>query len=148
VHDQKDFDWQWFLQVSTNDTGNSAVGVSMNDVSVVTTKLPSRSLGLKLIVVSALALVMTIPALFVWSLIEDRTQRANEVVKDVSGSVGGAQTFLGPVIAVPYVIPASPVKAAERGVYVIFPARAEAIVRTKTEVRHRSLFTVPAISPT
>ena len=115
----------------------------MGDISVVKTKFPSRSLGMKLIVVSALALVMTIPALFVWSLIEDRTQRAAEVVKEVSASVGGAQVFLGPVIAVPYVIPASPVKAEERGTYVIFPVHAEAIARTKTEVRHRSLFKVP-----
>jgi len=115
----------------------------MSDIPAVMTKLPSRSLGLKLIVVCGLALVMTIPALFVWSLIEDRTQRAAEVVKEVSGSVGGAQIFLGPVIAVPYVIPASSVKSAERGVYVIFPARAEAIAGTKTEVRHRSLFKVP-----
>ena len=116
----------------------------MGDISVVKTKFPSRSLGMKLIVVSALALVMTIPALFVWSLIEDRTKRAAEVVKEVSASVGGAQVFLGPVIAVPYVIPASPVKAEERGTYVIFPVHAEAIARTKTEVRHRSLFKVPA----
>jgi inner membrane protein len=118
----------------------------MSNASVIKTKLPSRSLGVKLIVVSGLALVMTIPALFVWSLIEDRTQRAAEVVKEVSGSVGGAQTFLGPVIAVPYVIPASSLKAEERGVYVIFPDRAEADASTKTEVRHRSLFKVPVYS--
>jgi inner membrane protein len=43
----------------------------MSDIPAVMTKLPSRSLGLKLIVVCGLALVMTIPALFVWSLIED-----------------------------------------------------------------------------
>jgi inner membrane protein len=119
------------------------IGVNMSDASVIKTTFPSRSMGLKLMVVSVLAVVMTIPALFVWSLIEDRTQRAAEVVNEVSGLVGGAQTFLGPVIAVPYIIPASPVKAGERGVYVIFPARAEAIAGTKTEVRHRSLFKVP-----
>jgi len=120
--------------------------MNMSDVSVLKTKLPGRSMGLKLIVVSLLALIMTIPALFVWSLIEDRTQRAAEVVKEVSASVGGAQIFLGPVLAVPYVIPATSSRAAESGTYVIFPARAQAVATTKTEVRHRSLFKVPVYS--
>jgi inner membrane protein len=115
----------------------------MNDVPVLRAMLPSRSLGLKLMVVSALALVMTIPALFVWSLIEDRTHRAAEVVKEVSGSVGGTQIFLGPVLAVPYVVPANAAKGAETGTYVIFPATAEAVASVKTEVLHRSLFKVP-----
>ena len=102
----------------------------------------SRSMGLKLIIVCVLALVMTIPALFVWSLIEDRSQRAGEVVKEVGGLVGGPQTFLGPVIAIPYVGPAHEIRQ-EKGVYVVFPATADAVVGIKTEVRHRSLFKVP-----
>jgi len=36
----------------------------------------SRSMGLKLLVVSGLALIMTIPALFVDNLVEERTKRA------------------------------------------------------------------------
>jgi len=42
----------------------------------------SRSMGVKLIVVCALALLVTIPALFVGGLVEERTHRAAEVVKD------------------------------------------------------------------
>ena len=115
----------------------------MNDTSVVKAKLPNRSMGVKLIVVGALALVMTIPALFVWSLIDDRTHRAEEVVNEIGGLVGGPQIFLGPVVAVLYVLPAGFQKPAERGVYIVFPARGEANVLTSTEVRHRSLFKVP-----
>lgn len=106
-------------------------------------RLPSRSMGMKLIVVCFLALAMTIPALFVWSLIDDRSRRADDVVKEVGGLVGGPQTFLGPILAIPYVVPATIVKPADRSVYVVFPARAEAVVGTQTEVRHRSLFKVP-----
>ncbi len=106
-------------------------------------KLPFRSMGVKLIVVCLLALVMTVPALFVWNLIDDRNRRADQVVNEVGGLLGGPQTFLGPVVALPYTIPASLTKAAERGVYIVFPARAHAEVATKTEVRHRSLFKVP-----
>ncbi len=95
--------------------------------------IPSnRSMGVKLIMVCGLALVMTIPALFVWGLIDDRSQRADEVVNEVGGLVGGPQAFLGPVLAIPYELPPTPLKAAERGVHIVFPARADAVAQTKT----------------
>jgi len=113
-------------------------------------KINSRSMGLKLIVVCGLALLMTIPALFVYSLVAERTQRANEVTNEISGLVGGPQTFLGPTLIVPYYVPAQTVAGAtvvsairDHGVYVVFPAQAEATVKTQTEERHRSLFKVP-----
>jgi inner membrane protein len=116
----------------------------MSDLSITALKLPFRSTGVKLIVVCFLALVMTIPALFVWGLIDDRSQRADEVVKEVSTSVGGPQAFMGPVLAIPYTLPARGTKAESHGVYIVFPAQTEAVVNTSTEVRHRSLFKVPA----
>jgi inner membrane protein len=104
----------------------------------------SRSMGLKLIVVCALALLMTIPALFVFGLINDRQNRAQEVTREISNNVGGQQTFLGPTLAVPYDIPSqSPGEAAQHGTYLVFPAQASAFVKTTTEERHRSLFRVP-----
>ena len=106
-------------------------------------KLPFRSMGGKLVVVCFLALVMTIPALFVWGLIDDRSRRADEVVAEIGRVVGGPQTFLGPVLAIPYTVPATLSHPAERGVYVVFPVSGDAVVNTKTEVRHRSLFKVP-----
>ncbi|MGA1983046.1 MAG: cell envelope integrity protein CreD [Acidobacteriaceae bacterium] len=107
-------------------------------------KIKTRSMGLKLIVVCGLALFMTIPALFVSGLVDDRTQRAGEVVGEVSRDVGGQQTFLGPTLAIPYTIPAQSKNAsAERGTYLVFPAQASAEVKTTTEELHRSLFKVP-----
>ena len=67
--------------------------------------IKSRSVGVKLIVVCGLALLMTIPALFVGGLIEDRTERAADVMREISGHVGGQQTFLGPTLTIPYNIP-------------------------------------------
>jgi inner membrane protein len=104
---------------------------------------PARSMGVKLIVVCFLALVMTIPALFVWALIEDRSERAQQVVTEVSNLVGGPQTFLGPVLAVPYTALESDNKTVKRGAYVVFPTHGEAAATTHAEVRHRSLFNVP-----
>lgn len=107
-------------------------------------KNKSRSMGVKLIVVCALALLMTIPALFVSGLVDERTDRASEVVREISGHEGGQQTFLGPTLAVPYTIPPqSKTEFAKFGTYLVFPAQASAVVKTTTQERRRSLFKVP-----
>jgi inner membrane protein len=114
----------------------------MNSFSVMQTK--TRSIGVKLIVVCGLALLMTIPALFVGNLIDERTSRANDVAKEIASFVGGKQSFLGPTLAIPYVIPPQVEGATQRrGVYLVFPAQASAVLKTRTEERRRSLFKVP-----
>jgi len=107
----------------------------------------SRSMGLKLIVVCTLALLMTIPSFFVSSLVDERTGREADVVREISGHVGGQQTFLGPTLAVPYSIPPRTKNGTtERGVYLVFPANANTVVKTTTEERKRSLFKVPVFT--
>ncbi len=118
-----------------------------------TPRFERRSMGLKLLAVCGLALLMTIPALFVFFLIGDRTDRAREVVGEISALVGGRQTFLGPVIALPFTLPVAAVPAQpgqpaqppglQSGVHVIYPQQATATAATASEVRKRSLFSVP-----
>jgi inner membrane protein len=118
----------------------------VNDFSVLQSMQAriKRSMGLKLIVVCGLALLMAIPALFVVSVVDDRTRRAADVIQEISVHVGGAQTFLGPTLAIPYTIsPRLPTETARHGVYLVFPARATASVKTATQERRRSLFKVP-----
>lgn len=104
----------------------------------------SRSMGLKLFIVCGLALAMTIPALFVDDLVDERTHRESDVVKEISNHVGGQQAFLGPTLAIPYRIPAASTEGPSRhGVYLVFPAQGSATVKTRTEERRRSLFKVP-----
>jgi inner membrane protein len=104
----------------------------------------SRSMGVKLIVVCGLAVSMAIPGFFVRELVEDRTKRAADVIRQISGSSGGEQTFLGPTLAIPYGIPGrSPASSASRGIYLVFPTTASAVLKTVTEERRRSLFRVP-----
>jgi inner membrane protein len=104
----------------------------------------SRSMGIKLVVVSFLALLMAIPALFVTNIVDERTNRAKDVMQEISSHVGGQQTFLGPVLTIPYSVPPTykggPVA---NGVYVVFPVRGDATVAVRTEQRRRSLFKVP-----
>src|SRR5258708_33333968 len=117
--------------------------MSTDDLRRTSLIIPARSMGVKLIVVGFLALAMTIPALFVYGLISERTNRAEEATREVGALVGGPQTFIGPMIAVPYLVPSIAGSAADRGVYVISPASSDVKVTTKVEVRHRSLFKVP-----
>jgi inner membrane protein len=120
----------------------------MSDFSTLQSSLQSRiktrSMGVKLIVVCGLAMLMIIPALFVGGLVEDRTKRAADVIKEISGHVGAQQTFLGPTLAIPYSIPPrSPADSAKHGMYLVFPTRASAALKITTEERRRSLFKVP-----
>jgi inner membrane protein len=87
---------------------------------------------------------MIIPVLFVEGLVEERTKRASDVVRDISAHVGGPQIFLGPTLAIPYSIaPGSPIDSAKHGMYLVFPTQASAAVNIATEERRRSLFKVP-----
>jgi len=117
----------------------------MSDLSALQSVLQSkiRSVGVKLFVVSFLALLMLIPALLVEGLIEDRTRRSEDVIKEISAHFGGQQTFLGPTLAIPYVQPQYPGTFTKHGMYFVFPSLATANFKITTEERRRSLFKVP-----
>jgi inner membrane protein len=119
----------------------------MNNFSIAGTNpltIIPRSMGIKLLVVCGLALVMTIPSFFVEGILADRTRSEADVVRDIGTHVGGQQTVLGPVLAVPYTIAARTAQETEQhGTYFVFPAHADATIKTTTEERHRSLFKVP-----
>ncbi len=112
----------------------------------------NRSKGTKLIVVCVLAVLMAIPALLVFGLLLERTHRADQVAQEIGGLMGGRQTFMGPVMRIPYVVPRreiiddqghkSTVDGAA-GALIVFPATGKVDARTKSEVRSRSLFRVP-----
>jgi inner membrane protein len=107
-------------------------------------RIPTRSMGLKLLLVCALALLMSIPALMVFGLLIERTHRADQVAQEIGGLVGGPQTFLGPVIVVPYATPPKEAgKEAQTGLWVVYPTTGEATFDTRSSIRRRSLFEVP-----
>ena len=70
----------------------------MNEYSILQpglqTRIKSRSMGVKLIVVCGLALFMTIPSFFVEGLVDDRMDRAREVVRQISGVSSSMDTRL------------------------------------------------------
>ncbi|HEY9217736.1 MAG TPA: inner membrane CreD family protein, partial [Phenylobacterium sp.] len=107
-------------------------------------RIPRRSIGLKLLLVCGLALLMSIPALFVFALLSDRTNRADEVSREIGQTVGGQQAFLGPVLAIPYTFATGDKdRPVGSDVLVVFPVQGDAQIGSKTQVRQRSLFKVP-----
>ncbi|MDA8138449.1 MAG: cell envelope integrity protein CreD [Desulfobacteraceae bacterium] len=61
-----------------------------------------KSATLKLFVISGLALALLIPITMVKALIDEREQRKEEVIEEISGKWGRPQTITGPVISIPY----------------------------------------------
>jgi inner membrane protein len=108
-------------------------------------KLPARSMGLKLLLVCGLALLMAIPALFIFKILYDRTHTAEQVVQEIGGLIGGPQTFLGPVLSVPYTVvtpsatPGQPATVTS-GAYIVYPEVGRVTAEVKTTERKRGLF--------
>ncbi len=61
-----------------------------------------NSVGLRMFVIGFLTLAMLIPAWLIENLIQERQQRRDEAVQEVSEKWGGVQTVSGPVLSVPY----------------------------------------------
>ncbi len=121
------------------DTG---AGRSLPDLSGL---LPQRSAGLKLILVCALALLMAIPALFIYGIVHERTTGQIEAAAAVSEGVGGAQSLLGPVLAVPFERATNPQRPALKtyGIAVAYAEDGGADATVMVEERRRGLYVVP-----
>lgn len=107
--------------------------------------LPKRSAGLKLLLVCALALVMAVPALFVYGVVHERTLGARQALNEVSEKVGGNQTVLGPFLAVPYARAPNPEKpdTLVYGTAIAFAETGGAETHVTVEERKRGIYLVP-----
>ena len=61
----------------------------------------SRSAGLRFIVVSALALLMSLPLNLVSGVVQDRANYSRETISTLSTEWGGEQLFSGPLLTIP-----------------------------------------------
>lgn len=61
----------------------------------------ARSLGLKLILVGALAFLLWIPAMLIYAMVWERSTRADQVKSEIYELEGGRQTISGPIILAP-----------------------------------------------
>lgn len=103
--------------------------------------LPARSFGLKLLLVCLLALMMAIPALVIFALVYDRSERARTAQAGIGALAGGPQVLVGPILAVPFEIPSRAAGLApETGLYVVSPETGQANAKVKVTTRRRSLY--------
>ena len=129
----------------TDSTNPQPDGLPGRLPSALTGLLPQRSAGLKLILVCGLALLMAIPALFVYGVVHERSVGQIEATNAVSEGVGGAQSVLGPVLAVPYERIANPLRPTQKsyGIAVAYAETGEAVASASVEERRRGLYLVP-----
>jgi inner membrane protein involved in colicin E2 resistance len=76
----------------------------MSDFSIsqsgLQSRIRSRSMGMKLMLVCVLALLMTIPSFFVRGVVDERAQRAENAARQVNGNASSHQTLFGSSIRV------------------------------------------------
>ncbi len=63
-----------------------------------------NSLTFRLVIIGVLILVMLYPVSMVRELIDERAERQESVVDEITSKWGGAQTIVGPILTVPYEI--------------------------------------------
>lgn len=66
---------------------------------------------LKLLFVGLLTLVLLIPTVWIFSLIDERQHRAESVVAEISQKWAGRQTLVGPILVIPYIVSETRVNA-------------------------------------
>jgi inner membrane protein len=102
-----------------------------------------RSAGLKLILICALVLLMSIPAMFIGAISYERSSEANKVVDDVSRRYGGPQVIIGPILSIPYESQQSD-GATETGHYIIYADSGLAdFTSVEVETKTQALYKVP-----
>jgi inner membrane protein len=74
------------------------------DVIKETTRRIGRSATFKLATICALILVLLIPASMVKSLIRERDYRKQSVIDEINQKWGQAQTLIGPILTLPYLV--------------------------------------------
>jgi inner membrane protein len=71
-------------------------------------KLLKKSVILRMVLIGILAICLLIPSALIVALVSERKNARDGAVSEVSDKWGNAQTILGPVLTIPYVIKSTP----------------------------------------
>ncbi|MEO1187444.1 MAG: cell envelope integrity protein CreD [Pseudomonadota bacterium] len=107
--------------------------------------LPQRSAGLKLVLVCALAALMTIPAMLIHNIVFERSTGLDRAIAQVSETAGGQQSVLGPVLTLPYLHLPDPENPNQRvyGIAVAFAETGTAFAKVDVLEKRRGIHTIP-----
>lgn len=111
-----------------------------------------NSPGMKMFFIAGLIVLLMIPLLFVWMLIDERAGRAQDVASQIAREWGKQQTVNGPFLVVPYTITRVRTrgdKEVEEDVErqaVFLPSKTEVEADAETKVLSRSIYDVTVYS--
>lgn len=102
---------------------------------------------IKAVIIGGLTLALLIPSIFVQNLIDERQNRNQEVLNDISNQWSGSQLINGPVLVIPYrsfekyVDTSKHVNVRETiGKLYVLPEHLNYKASTKSEKRHKGIF--------
>ncbi len=104
------------------------------------------SLLVRLLATGFLVLLLQIPIGLINGAVQERRTTRSEAMQSVVATSGGAQTLLGPVLAIPTVehtLDADGKPLEVRAVRYVLPQDLDVKARTDTEIRRRGIFDVP-----
>ncbi|MHA7775097.1 cell envelope integrity protein CreD [Roseibium sp. M-1] len=108
--------------------------------------------AVKFVLISALTIVLLIPSVFVWVLVEERAERARDVARDIAGSWGGVQQINGPYLVVPFSETVT-IGTGEKGrtevqwrKALFLPQKLEVTGKVGVEERRKSIYSLPVYS--
>jgi inner membrane protein len=121
-----------------------------------TTYLQQRSGSFRILVISVLLLLMLIPLMMVYNIVNERGQRQQTIITDIAATWGQYQTLNGPILIIPYVdhlINMDTVtdkngetKTVTQDIFndktaIILPTALNINVNLREEARHRGIYT-------
>lgn len=104
-----------------------------------------QSITLKLFVVVILTLILLIPSAMIRQLIDERENRKNETITEITSKWGSEQTICGPILVVPYsnITKYTDGTSSETIKYFqILPDKLFFTGKVNTEIRYRSIYEV------
>ena len=108
-----------------------------------------RTPGVKFVIIGILTMLLLIPTLLVWALVEERAQRATEVSNRISAGWGGPQIVNGPYLAVPVTVTHTQtvnnqLTTSQSTEWVLLmPEELKVDARLDTEARKLSIYSLP-----
>ncbi|MBS1745579.1 MAG: cell envelope integrity protein CreD [Bacteroidetes bacterium] len=133
-----------YFQLPSNKT-QKMENNSMQPYDVSMQAAPANKLWVKGFITAGLILVMMIPTVFVYNLVEERQSRQEEVKDEVSSKWAGAQNITFPYLYVPYTVAttnADGKTTIATHSFIILPANLNVNGTVSTEERKRSIYSV------
>lgn len=101
--------------------------------------------GFKFILLGFISLLLLLPTLLVWGVVEERAQRATDVAAEISLGWGGRQLINGPYLVIPYSVSVTRNNKTEQETrFATFSAEDAAFLATfDVEERRKSIYSTP-----